>query len=189
VLVARAPAGAGYGDPLRRDPAAVAADVVGGLVSSEMARDAYGVVLAGGEVDHGATQSARDDERAARLAEGRRATGVSRGGPVSGGRVIHRVADAIDAVEIDARRVLRCTVCGEQLCPYGDDFKPSCLMRELPLPTAMPANAGCSADYVFREYSCPGCGTALAVDVQKRDEPILDELRFGPSRAPDLSPD
>src|SRR6266851_3593053 len=39
------PAGGGYGDPLLRDPAHVLDDVADGLVSSEAARDDYGVVL------------------------------------------------------------------------------------------------------------------------------------------------
>ena len=42
----RSSAGGGWGDPLRRDPDAVLADVLDGIVSAEMARDVYGVVLA-----------------------------------------------------------------------------------------------------------------------------------------------
>jgi len=37
--------GGGYGDPLQRDPQAVAADVVNGYVSIEKAREDYGVVM------------------------------------------------------------------------------------------------------------------------------------------------
>jgi len=37
--------GGGYGDPLQRDPQAVAADVVNGYVSIEKAREDYGVVI------------------------------------------------------------------------------------------------------------------------------------------------
>jgi N-methylhydantoinase B len=37
--------GAGYGDPLDRDPAAVFADVLDGKISAAIAREAYGVVL------------------------------------------------------------------------------------------------------------------------------------------------
>jgi N-methylhydantoinase B len=58
--------GGGYGDPLDRDPAAVAADVVAGLVSLSRARDVYGVVLADGTVDEAATTRRREALRAAR---------------------------------------------------------------------------------------------------------------------------
>jgi len=37
--------GGGYGDPLQRDPQAVAADVVNGYVSLEKAREDYGIVI------------------------------------------------------------------------------------------------------------------------------------------------
>ena len=52
--------GGGYGDPLGRDPALVAADVLGEYVSPEQAREAYGVVLDGsGRVDAVATAALR----------------------------------------------------------------------------------------------------------------------------------
>jgi N-methylhydantoinase B len=52
--------GGGYGDPLRRDPAAVANDVRNDFVTRETAQDLYGVVLtAAGEVDADATASLR----------------------------------------------------------------------------------------------------------------------------------
>jgi len=58
--------GGGYGDPLERDPAVVAADVVAGLVSSARAHDVYGVVLHDGVVNETATARRRDELRAAR---------------------------------------------------------------------------------------------------------------------------
>lgn len=54
------PAGGGYGDPLTRDPAQVAADVADGLYTPETAKAAFGVVLDGsGAVDAAATDAAR----------------------------------------------------------------------------------------------------------------------------------
>jgi len=37
--------GAGYGDPLERDPASVLADVLDGKISASVARNVYGIVL------------------------------------------------------------------------------------------------------------------------------------------------
>ncbi|MGC1885213.1 MAG: hydantoinase B/oxoprolinase family protein [Stellaceae bacterium] len=51
--------GGGFGDPFERDPAAVAEDVAAGLVSPARARDVYGVVLAGEEVNSAATETLR----------------------------------------------------------------------------------------------------------------------------------
>jgi N-methylhydantoinase B len=63
VLSVRTPGGGGHGDRLQRDPAAVLADVMAGLISREHAREAYGVVLAGDRVDEGATTALRDAQR------------------------------------------------------------------------------------------------------------------------------
>lgn len=51
--------GGGYGPPLERDPAAVAADVADGYVSAEQAAERYGVVVRDGAVDEEATARLR----------------------------------------------------------------------------------------------------------------------------------
>ena len=60
--------GAGYGDPLERDPDLVLADVLDRKVSPEIAKADYGVVLlsSGTAVDHDATQACREALRRAR---------------------------------------------------------------------------------------------------------------------------
>jgi N-methylhydantoinase B len=63
VYVHRTAGGGGWGDPLERDPAAVAADVANEKVSPEAARDLYGVVLDDGTVDHNATEAHRAGRR------------------------------------------------------------------------------------------------------------------------------
>jgi N-methylhydantoinase B len=60
--------GAGYGDPLRRDPVRVAGEVREGLLSAERARDVYGVALG--------PDGGQDAEETARL----RAAGANGGG-------------------------------------------------------------------------------------------------------------
>ena len=67
VLFARSPGGAGFGDPLEREPEAVAADRASGLLSERAAREAYGVAA------DGATAELRAQLRADRLRRGRAA--------------------------------------------------------------------------------------------------------------------
>ncbi len=68
VVVMESAGGGGYGDPLRRDPEKVRADVALGYVSVERARDRYGVILtAAGEVDMEATVQRRAEIAARRL--------------------------------------------------------------------------------------------------------------------------
>ncbi|MBS1880458.1 MAG: hydantoinase B/oxoprolinase family protein, partial [Actinobacteria bacterium] len=61
VIRIEATSGGGYGNPLRRDPAAVVRDIRDGLVSPESARRDYGVVVdpASGELDPEATAALR----------------------------------------------------------------------------------------------------------------------------------
>jgi N-methylhydantoinase B len=53
------PSGGGHGDPRRRDPERVRADVRAGFLTEARARDAYGVVLTDGHVDAAATARTR----------------------------------------------------------------------------------------------------------------------------------
>jgi N-methylhydantoinase B len=67
VVVMESAGGGGFGDPLDRDPARVAADVRAGYVTTERARHGYGIVLTpGGEVDAAATAAERTRLAAAR---------------------------------------------------------------------------------------------------------------------------
>jgi N-methylhydantoinase B len=60
--------GAGYGDPLDRDPDLVLADTLDGKITAAQARAAYGVVLTaeGDAVDETATKDAREAVRRTR---------------------------------------------------------------------------------------------------------------------------
>lgn len=62
--------GGGLGDPLERDPAAVAVDVREGKVTPWAAAHVYGVVIDDGEIDRAATEERRDALRVERLDEG-----------------------------------------------------------------------------------------------------------------------
>ncbi|WP_248960969.1 hydantoinase B/oxoprolinase family protein [Sphaerisporangium perillae] len=73
IIVGLSTGGTGYGDPLARDPASVAADVTKNLVSVHVARDIYGVAIdpVSGRVDDEATRASRESMIAARLERGR----------------------------------------------------------------------------------------------------------------------
>jgi N-methylhydantoinase B len=63
----RLPSGGGYGDPLERDPGAVAEDWLDDYCSTATARDVYGVILTDeGAVDLPATQARRAELAALR---------------------------------------------------------------------------------------------------------------------------
>ena len=60
-LYHRQPGGGGWGDPFDREPEAVVRDVLNGKVSPAAARDHYGVVLDGNELNEEATATLRRD--------------------------------------------------------------------------------------------------------------------------------
>jgi N-methylhydantoinase B len=179
--ICRQTGGGGFGDPLRRDPASVLLDVSRGLVSQPMAEAVYGVVIAGGAVDAATTRATRDEQRRRRLADAA-PVGAVAAETVDGGDVLHPIADTVEAVAVGAERHIRCTECHRRLGGYGDDYKQGTLRRDLRMTDISPLNAAGLVDEIdIREYCCPGCGVAVAVDVQRSDEPVLDEAVFGPA--------
>ena len=59
-LVCFGPSGGGYGDPIKRSPDAVLDNVMDGLISTEIAREHYGVVIEDSKLDSVLTQALRD---------------------------------------------------------------------------------------------------------------------------------
>ncbi|HUB75860.1 MAG TPA: hydantoinase B/oxoprolinase family protein [Solirubrobacteraceae bacterium] len=177
-IVVLIPGGGGYGDPLRREPDAVAADVAAGLVSEAVAGRVYGVVLEDGAVDAAATLAARDEIRAERLRDGRAGAGSNGAAADPGAAAEQMVCDTVEL----AGDALRCSVCHHVFGDRATDYKLASSMRELPITYSSPLNAlGLVDEIVLREFSCPGCGTAVAVDVQRREEPLLAESSLAPA--------
>lgn len=180
-LVSVSSGGAGIGDPLRRDPAAVARDVAQGHVSIEQARATYGVVLTGGEVDESATSLHRTLLNRDRLRHAQPLDAVS-DTHCSAATVLHPINDSVEAVDMDGNRALRCRECHRALGGYFDDFKRAAVVRERPLTELTPLNDWCDTEhFVAREFLCPGCARSLALDVQQRHEPILEEGHLLPA--------
>jgi len=65
-ILCRCSGGAGYGDPLERETELVLADVLDRKISSEQARDQYGVVVTGAGVEENETEALRTQIRAQR---------------------------------------------------------------------------------------------------------------------------
>jgi N-methylhydantoinase B len=172
--------GCGYGDPTLRDPDLVARDIKHGLVSHEIARAVYGVVIAGDHVDVAATKEARRAIRDARIREAKPAVpGEVQLTRVEGGDVMHPVGDVVEAVRVNGLAAIRCSECHQRLSAYDEEYKLGALVRELPITATSPLNArGLVDDFVLREFCCPGCGTAVAINVQRRGAPIRDDARF-----------
>ncbi len=171
--------GGGYGDPLTRDPDAVARDVRELKVTAAAARSVYGVVLADDPVaspegpvpgqrevtvDVSATAAERDRQRSVRQARSQ-LVGDRRGRAdlASARRLDDNLVHVTGA---DGGAVVACGHCGEILGDSSSDATLTAALYEGPPTDAGPQIIADAADYVdatvvFRQFSCPGCWTAL----------------------------
>lgn len=179
--------GGGYGDPLDREPERVAADVAAGAVSVGGALNAYGVVVdAAGTLDAVATERRRAELRAERAAWPR----VDDGAPLAlttpaTGEPARQIHPSVVARDEAGNRVLACSVCGEVLADYGEDYKAHAL-RGIAAVSAVPGGPGVEPSHFldeeiqFRRYCCPGCQTLLSSHIVRGDEQVTPEMTLKP---------
>lgn len=145
--------GGGYGDPVERDPGAVADDIELGYVSREIAENVYGVVVdADGAVDAVETERRRHIIRAERIGTADVAVGNS---PVAGRRLTPRLTLTDQGAIVDA--------CGHSF-GVGPDWK-SGAVRRIAEPRSHGRHVVVHEDLEIREYICPSCATLLESNV------------------------
>jgi N-methylhydantoinase B len=161
--------GGGYGDPLDRDPALVAADVRGGLVGAADAERLYGVALTGDGVDAQATAARRAALRAERL--GGAAPAAAAPAQAPGGLAVG------PALVSDGGR-LACR-CGHDLGPANGNFKDGAATRVV----GGPAHGAIAlhAELELREHACPACATLLESEVARHDADSLHTIELDPA--------
>ncbi|HZO07202.1 MAG TPA: hydantoinase B/oxoprolinase family protein, partial [Solirubrobacterales bacterium] len=177
VYAMHATAGAGFGDPLRRDPVAVLADVSLGQVSEAAARELYGVALNGEQVDAEATERVRAELAKARL----EAAGSGNGAGFEHGLDQVRALGAhLGVVRADGGFRFACLECGHDLGAADGNYKGSCAHADVPLEQtnllAIDASKWVDADVVLREFYCPGCATMLETEMTVREAPPQRDL-------------
>lgn len=157
------PGGGGYGDPLDRDPQRVREDVLNRVVSTECARNQYGVVMKENlEVDETETWQERQRLLEQRLREADGTVSVRK---QTGGEVIRRIGEYLELVEIANDRLIRCHHCQHVYCSDGDDPRNHALVRVHALKYAGPwvcrRYSGNSPNFELLEHICPGCGVLI----------------------------
>jgi N-methylhydantoinase B len=165
--------GGGYGDPLLRDPAAVATDLAEHKVTPQSAEQIYGVVFDEvGAVAQDATARRRQELRNQRRARSSAAHPVPDAhAEVTAGR---RIDDNLVEITTAGQATIACVHCGQVL---GESGQPLALaVYEGSSTDAGPQIMSDPAEYVdaavtFRQYCCPGCYTALYSAVVPADHP------------------
>ena len=152
--------GGGYGDPLHRDPQAVADDVHEQKVSADAASQVYGVALRDGLVDTAETAAMRE-----KLREQRRER--SQSPQANGATQIHLDhARRLDDNLVVEGTAVGCAHCGHQLADLSSDTQLHLAFFEGASTEAGPQITSDPITYVddeivFRQLCCPGCWTAV----------------------------
>ncbi len=153
----RAGSGGGWGDPLDRQPEAVARDVtVTHRLTPEEAADVYGVVLAGASVDLESSNHARAAIRRHRLAAARPPRLPVAGGPVGGSDLGHAAPLCHAVVQVGATAVSLDT--GAVLAHAPDHWTDGCpVLEEV-------RRSPTGTEWLARSYLDPLSGRALHVE-------------------------
>jgi N-methylhydantoinase B len=175
-------AGAGYGDPIERDPEAVRHDVEVGDISRAAARDVFRVVLVGDgddpQVDQAATAALRHEAIVERLGREPRLPAGPR--PL----VVMHLTEYLDLVAVDGGRRLACARCGHVLCGARDNYKTHALRIDRPIQAANPLIGDpqrfIDARVEFRQFHCPACGGLIENEVCRAEDPLLHDIELAP---------
>jgi N-methylhydantoinase B len=159
------PTAAGWGDPLLREPADVAADVEAGLMSVDAARRVYGVVIG----DAGATSEARLAVRRSRLG------GDEPGDPVQPPAGAARAGELLHVV--DGRWWCN----GADLGPADGSWKAKAAHERLAFADLGPefaagGDAEMAAMITLHAWYCPVTGYRLDLELARGDEPPLVDM-------------
>jgi N-methylhydantoinase B len=179
VWVVENSAGGGFGDPLARDPAQVAADAVSGAISRAAALQHYGVALRDdGDVDEVSTALARSRRLAQRLAEAAPSEVAHDGRRLA---AVRRVTGALGTGTIAGNELWCCLACDTALGPTATPYKRFARVTEASphlVDPVMYANPGeyCDDNIVLRRFHCPSCASLWATEVCRATDPPLDDV-------------
>src|SRR5262249_39224495 len=173
-------AGAGYGDPLERDPEAVRKDVYLEDISPKAAREIFKVVLTGADeslrVDAEATAALRRQALAERLGREPR--------PYAGPRlsVLRPITEYLSLVEKDGEPWLGCARCGQPLGLASENYKVHCRRVTRPVQAASTL-IGDPQRFIedrveFRQFCCPACGGLIENEVCRAQDPELRDIEL-----------
>ena len=162
------PTTGGYGDPLRRDPAAVLADVTAAGLHASDAQRIYGVVIREGSVDEEATREARRGLLRERLDGNEPGEAVE---PPPGVRPVGDILHVVDG---------RWWCNGADLGPASGNYREHCLLHETRARMIAPEFDAHDIDMadkiVFREYLCPVTGYRIDAELARAGEPLLHDI-------------
>lgn len=170
--------GAGYGDPLERDPERVLLDVSLGAFSPETAMSAFGVSIVDNALDLEGTKSLRDEMHKERREQGQHLF-LPEGAETPRPKIPNvsdlpswRLQEYLDIVQSkDNDLEVCCRTCQTSLGPAAENYKRYALVRRRQPAEYLPLRHKSGDFNEYWEYYCPGCITQIAVDVMDPSDP------------------
>jgi N-methylhydantoinase B len=166
--------GTGLGDPLRRDPAAVAEDVDEGSTSVWASRALYSVVLDQvGEHEWAVDEAATSELRAAAM-DARRVLSIFDGGTASEDKIgadvpVTQLLLSLGLAQVEGGHATVCTECHGVVAPESVNYKERSRFEELALhatnPYFLEEQTFLDVEFVLRRYFCAQCGALFDVEV------------------------
>ena len=170
-------AGAGWGDPIEREPARVAADIRDGAVSEAMARDVYGAVVKKDfTVDTSATEARRAAIRRERLGWKAEKTAANRPDDKAKGERLALVGDTAAIERVAGAAWFRCG-CGHCIAPAAENWKQYAKSAKTTAAELGP-RISLHEELEVRRYACPGCGRLHDVEVKLAIDPPLHDVEI-----------
>jgi N-methylhydantoinase B len=163
------PTTGGWGDPLRRDPAAVVEDVAATRLDADAAARVYGVVVRDGALDTPATEARRKQLRQERLGR----TPAELVDPPLGAKAAGDILYRVDG---------RWWCNGADLGGVTENYRERCPRKETPIRLIAPEFQATDVEMadriVFREYLCPATGYRIDAEIARADDPVLHDIRL-----------
>ena len=172
-------AGAGWGDPLEREAERVAEDVRFEMVSRDVARTIYGVIVKDdASVDPNATEKRRAEIRQERLGWKQEKTLTNAPARDAAGEILARFGDRASIQRIGTGIWFRCD-CGTCIAPASENWKPYA-RQSISAPADLGPRIALHAEIEAIRYACPSCARLHWVEIKlKGEEPLFDfEIRL-----------
>jgi N-methylhydantoinase B len=164
------PSTGGWGDPLRRDPERVLADIDASRLDFDTADRVYGVVVRRAAVDLAATQARRAEILRERLGGAEPEPEIE---PPAGARPVGDVLHVVDG---------RWWSNGHDLGGVGENYREQCVLRETPAwrigPEFEAEDVEIADQFVLREYLCPATGYRLDAEIARATDPVFQDIRL-----------
>ena len=87
-----------------------------------------------------------------------------------------RVSETLEIREKGAAKHICCRSCGHALVPAGKPWKPHAKLMALPIKKVPGSSSAVDAQVVFRQFSCPQCGSLLDSETALPEDPFLEDI-------------